>query len=82
MAELEAEDPPPLTREEESSSKTEEQGMSSMPNGGATVPVPPKLGHDWYQTQSDVYINIMMKDLRKEDVQVDFTEGNVRSHHV
>ena len=35
---------------------------------------PPKLRHDWYQTQADVYINIMIKRLKREDVSVKFDE--------
>ena len=38
----------------------------------------PKYRHDWYQTASDVCVNVMVKGLKKEQVQVDFTETTVR----
>ena len=40
----------------------------------AEIAAPPKLRHDWYQTQADVYINIMIKRLKREDVSVKFDE--------
>ena len=40
----------------------------------APPPAKPKYRHDWYQTPTDVYINIMIKNLKTEDVSVDFEE--------
>lgn len=40
----------------------------------APPPAKPKYRHDWYQTPTDVYINIMIKNLKPEDVSVDFEE--------
>ena len=37
---------------------------------GAAGPVKPKYRHDWYQTPTDVYINVMIKGLKSEDVSV------------
>lgn len=36
--------------------------------------VAPKIRHDWYQTQADVYVNVMIKRLKKDDVSVEFGE--------
>ena len=45
------------------------------------VPVPavtaPKVKHDWYQTQADVCVNVMIKRLKKEDVSVEFGEQSL-----
>ncbi len=38
----------------------------------------PKYRHEWYQTASDVCVNVMTKGLKKEQVQVEFTERTVR----
>lgn len=43
-------------------------------------PVPvakPKYRHDWYQTEADVCINILIKKLKRENVQVNFQEKSV-----
>ena len=36
-----------------------------------------KPKYEWYQTQADVVINIMIKKLRAEDVHVQFAEQSV-----
>nr|XP_045582817.1 protein SGT1 homolog isoform X1 [Procambarus clarkii] len=41
-----------------------------------TMPVP-KIKHDWYQTESHVIITILVKNLKKEDVKIDFTDKTV-----
>ena len=38
----------------------------------AAPPAKPKYRHDWYQTPTDVYINVMIKGLKNEDVSVHF----------
>jgi len=43
------------------------------------MPSAAKAKYDWYQTQGDVVINIMIKKLRTEDVSVHFTEKAVRA---
>ena len=43
----------------------------------APPPAKPKYRHDWYQTPTDVYINVMIKNLKTEDVSVDFEEKRV-----
>ena len=40
----------------------------------AASPPKPKYRHDWYQTPTDVYINVMIKGLKNEDVSVNFEE--------
>lgn len=40
----------------------------------APPPPKPKYRHDWYQTPTDVYINVMIKGLKNEDVSVHFEE--------
>lgn len=37
----------------------------------------PKYRYDWYQTESDVCINILIKKLKKDNVKVDFQENSV-----
>lgn len=37
----------------------------------------PKYRHDWYQTESDVCINILLKKVKKENVHVTFQEKMV-----
>ena len=38
------------------------------------APAKPKYRHDWYQTPTDVYVNVMIKGLKNEDVSVNFEE--------
>ena len=40
----------------------------------AAAPAKPKYRHDWYQTPTDVYVDVMMKGLKNEDVSVHFEE--------
>ncbi|XP_022108076.1 protein SGT1 homolog [Acanthaster planci] len=43
-----------------------------------TAPIPKlKQKYDWYQTDSSVVITLMIKNAKKEDVQVDYTERAV-----
>ena len=37
----------------------------------------PKYRHDWYQTETDVCINVLIKRVKKENVKVDFQEKSV-----
>ena len=36
-----------------------------------------KYRHDWYQTEGDICINILIKKVKKENVHVDFQERKV-----
>lgn len=45
----------------------------SPPN---VMPVP-KIKHDWYQTETHVIITILIKNQKKEDIKVDFTEKTI-----
>ena len=76
--------------EKTSSSPLKEDGDIVKGSEEATVTAPkppdaplpaPKPKYDWYQTQADVVINIMVKKLRAEDVHVEFAEGSVRACH-
>ena len=57
-------------------SETVDQSPKMEPTPPA--PEPPKLKHDWYQTQSDVYVNVMIKRLKREDVRVEFSERTLK----
>ena len=47
--------------------------------GASSIPVSvSRPRYDWYQTSSDVYINVMMKKLKKEEISVSFGENEVR----
>lgn len=75
-----------LNGENPSSSSPKENGDIVKGSEEATVtpqkqpaaPLPaPKPKYEWYQTQADVVINIMIKKLRAEDVHVQFAEQSV-----
>ena len=75
-----SENPPGETVAEDHSTATppdSTQNDNTQQREEATAPPPPKLRYDWYQTQADVYINIMIKKLKKEDVSVTFDERRV-----
>ncbi|XP_068022596.1 protein SGT1 homolog isoform X2 [Melanerpes formicivorus] len=40
-------------------------------------PLPPKIKYDWYQTESQVIVTIMIKNARKDDVSVQFSEKEI-----
>ncbi len=48
-------------------------------SGSATMEPakPPPVKRDWYQTESDVFVNVLAKNLKKEDVSVDFSTDTV-----
>lgn len=53
-----------------------EQAQSSQPP--PPPPAAPKVKHDWYQTHSDVYVNVMIKRLKRDDVTVEFTDKSMK----
>jgi len=61
-------------RNSEKATETEKTLTEPLP-----MPSAAKAKYDWYQTQGDVVINIMIKKLRTEDVSVHFTEKAVRA---
>lgn len=61
-------------RNSEKATETEKKLTEPLP-----MPSAAKAKYDWYQTQGDVVINIMIKKLRTEDVSVHFTEKAVRA---
>ena len=79
-----------LNGEKTSSSPPKEDGDIVKGSEEATVTAPkppdaplpaPKPKYEWYQTQADVVINIMVKKLRAEDVHVEFAEESVCTCH-
>lgn len=55
-------------------------GAEKTPQAVAEAPpvTKPKYRHDWYQTESDICINILIKRVKKENVNVNFQENSVR----
>jgi len=67
-----------LEKADKSAVSEEEQNNDEL-NANATVeppivpaPVEIKIKRDWYQTESDVFVNILVKNLKKENVAVEF----------
>ena len=51
----------------------------------ASEDLPPKVlkqkyRYDWYQTESEVRINILAKKVKEENVHIDFKERSVSEH--
>lgn len=76
--------------EKTSSSPSKKDGDIVKDSEEATITAPkppdaplpaPKPKYEWYQTQADVVINIMVKKLKAEDVHVEFAEESVRACH-
>ena len=66
---------PPEKKSEECEATTVNEKAKSVP---APQPIKqPQYHHDWYQTERDVCVNIMIKKLKKENVRVDITETTV-----
>ncbi|KAM9652888.1 protein SGT1 homolog isoform 1-T1 [Morphnus guianensis] len=42
-------------------------------------PLPPKIKYDWYQTESQVIVTIMIKNAQKDDVSVQFLEKEMNA---
>lgn len=59
---------------------SEEATVTAQKQPAAPLPAP-KPKYEWYQTQADVVINIMVKKLRAEDVHVQFAEESVSICH-
>lgn len=69
-------------QQESSENGTSESGPDSgVPDSDAAAPtlpaVRPKYRYDWYQTEGDVCISILIKKVKKENVHVDFQEKMV-----
>ena len=68
-----AEEPNTTTCDTGESAGGKEQSTSESQQCQPTQPVPPpapKIKHDWYQTQSDVCVDVMIKRLKPRDVSV------------
>ena len=50
----------------------------SQPEEKQAPPPTPTIRHDWYQTQSDVVVDILAKGVKKEGAAVEFSERKVR----
>ena len=50
--------------------------VGAVANSSTDMPVP-KIKHDWYQTEPFVIVTVLVKNLKQEDVKVDFTEKTV-----
>lgn len=69
----------------------QESDVREIPDSAETRPkaespstsLPPqnksKYRYDWYQTASDVYLNIMIKGLKRDDVHVQFEDTMVHT---
>lgn len=60
--------------------KKEDHGTAAATSTVAISPdaMPvPKIKHDWYQTEAFVIVTVLVKNLKKEDVKIDFTEKTV-----
>ena len=66
-----SEEPQPHATEEEVQSHPSPQEQQVAP------PPAPTIKHDWYQTQADVYVNVMVKRLKRDDVSVEFGERSL-----
>ncbi|XP_077869961.1 protein SGT1 homolog isoform X2 [Saccoglossus kowalevskii] len=54
---------------------------SSSPTPPQPQPVsPPKIRHDWYQTEAQVVISIMIKNAKKDNVKVEYTDNTVTAN--
>ncbi|XP_045113407.1 protein SGT1 homolog isoform X2 [Portunus trituberculatus] len=69
----EASNPANKTSMEEKKEEAAGDAAATAPN---EMPVP-KIKHDWYQTEAFVIVTVLVKNLKQEDVKVDFTEKTV-----
>ncbi len=68
---------PPTTVEGTGNGTAEEPAPDNSTESSPPPPARPKYRHDWYQTESDVRINILIKKVKKENMAVDFQEKSV-----
>lgn len=64
----------PTLKAEEAKPKENGADVNEDSKLAAAAPAKPKYRHDWYQTPTDVYVNVMIKGLKNEDVSVNFEE--------
>ncbi|MPC24291.1 Protein SGT1 [Portunus trituberculatus] len=65
-----------LPHETSMEEKKEEAAGDAAATAPNEMPVP-KIKHDWYQTEAFVIVTVLVKNLKQEDVKVDFTEKTV-----
>ncbi len=56
--------------------RSERVVMAAAPEA-ALPDAPPKIRHEWYQTDSTVIVTVLVKGMRKECVKVESTERQV-----
>nr|XP_009919618.1 PREDICTED: suppressor of G2 allele of SKP1 homolog isoform X3 [Haliaeetus albicilla] len=52
---------------------------SALTENAQQQPLPPKIKYDWYQTESQVIVTIMIKNAQKDDVSVQFLEKEMNA---
>uniref|UniRef100_A0A8B9NFX9 SGT1 homolog, MIS12 kinetochore complex assembly cochaperone n=1 Tax=Accipiter nisus TaxID=211598 RepID=A0A8B9NFX9_9AVES len=52
---------------------------SALTENAQQQPLPPKIKYDWYQTESQVIVTIMIKNAQKDDVSVQFSEKEMNA---
>ncbi|XP_036397157.1 protein SGT1 homolog [Megalops cyprinoides] len=57
--------------------RCEERMQVGSQNGTSESAATPRVKHDWYQTESQVIITVMVKNAKKEDVSIKFEEKEV-----
>lgn len=66
------------TANEPSMEEKKEEVPAAAPATNATTHMPvPKIKHDWYQTEAFVIVTVLVKNLKQEDVKIDFTGKTV-----
>lgn len=71
-----------MSSEEGAAPAPEVEKTNGVSEGATPGPAPeaakPKYRHDWYQTEADVCINVLIKKLKRESVHVDLEEKLVK----
>ena len=66
-----------LTDQEKTETKNTANTVASPPvEMNNTMPAP-KIKHDWYQTETHVFVTVLIKNLKNEQVKVNFTDSTV-----
>lgn len=68
----------PVVAAASTATSTATSDTASSPN---VMPVP-KIKHDWYQTEALVIVTVLVKNLKKDDVKIDFTEKTVSTSYL
>ena len=71
-ADSEEKPPPPASAENGTEENKKSESDLKPSKSAAPAPAKPKYRYDWYQTASDVYVNVMIKKLSKDQVHIEF----------